>query len=271
MKKALITRSKLFFIALFTLMLSISVTYAQQEELPKGKWIAHIGMGFMNVTLEADITSKVMTINAVMNNKKQEAKRAKMDIIDVKVNGDKGKLLLKEQGQEKYAVGLFKKLNEEELLMLPPEPRFINKKEAQEFYENVEKGMKEELQKMTKGLNPHMDVYDLGYVFCSPKRYKKLSAMPDLPDLDKKGLLKLMDQVMAVYKDPKNKMMLSNPMSLMRLMNQMFIKNGYNPYTSLGKMMKTQMKFSSDADVQKKALEMQKIQMENKTGKVKKN
>jgi hypothetical protein len=50
----------------------------------------------------------------------------------------------------------------------------------------------------------------------------------------------------------------------MRLMETMLIDKGYNPYTSMGNLMKSQMKFSADPDVQKKAKELQEVQMGKK-------
>ena len=245
MKKTL----SVFSIMAFLILWNVQNTQAQRNKMPKGKWITQMNMGLMNMQMTANFASKTLKIEAVINNQPQKEKTVILDILDSKVSKKQGKFLIKEQGKEKYAIGLFKRLSKDELVMFPPEPHISNRKEAEEFYKNAEKKLKEEMTSKTPGLKTDFNIYEIGFLFRTEKRTQALRKLPEMPDLDKKGVLKMMDKLIEIYKDPKNKALLGNPMSSLRLMDQLFLKQGYNPYSAFGKMMKSQMKFATDKDV----------------------
>lgn len=259
MKKILSTYSILTLVLLMGITTSSS--YAQKN-LPKGKWIYQMGMGMMNLKMHAIFTKKTLEYEVVVNGKKQDEKSGKFDIIKVVSDKKKGKLMLKVTGKTKYAVGFYKRLNKNEIIMLPVEPRFGSKADADAFFTNAEAKAAEEVKKMTQMGNSAagFDIYDMGFIWRTQKKYDKLNKLPTMGDLDKDAVLKLLDSMIETYKKPKNKAIMKNPMAMMRIMEGVFISNGYNPFTSMGKMMQIQSKYSEDPDVKKKAQELQETQ-----------
>ena len=255
MKKALSTFTLMAFLVLW----NAETTQAQNKKLPKGKWLTQMGMGMMNVKLVMNFVDNTIEMDSEMNGEKQKEKSVVLEILASEIKKKKGKMLLKEKGKERYAIGLFKQLNKDEIVMMPPEPTLDDRKKAEDFYKNAEKSLMEEMQNKLPNQNAQMDMYEIGFVFRTEKRLKKLNSLPDMPELDKKGVLDLMDAMIEIYKDPKNAALMGNPMSSLRLMEQLFIKKGYNPFTSMSTMMKSQMKFVQDKEIQKKSAQMQEL------------
>lgn len=176
-------------------------------------------------------------------------------------------MLLQELDGTQYAIGFFYKKNKDELIMMPAEPAMADRKKAEAMFENAEKEIAKEMAKRTpQGVSKiKFDPYTFGWTWRSKKKVEELSALPTLPELDKKGTLKIMDTMITYFKKEKlDKNSAMNMMVSMRLMETMLIDKGYNPYTSMGNLMKAQMKFSSDPDVQKKAKALQEAQMGKK-------
>ncbi|OJJ15696.1 hypothetical protein BKI52_38085 [marine bacterium AO1-C] len=243
----------------FLVLWNAEATQAQNKKLPKGKWLTQVGMGMMNMKLMMNFVGNTIEMDAVMNGQKQKEKSVVLEILASEIKKKKGKMLLKEKGKDRYGIALFKKLSKDEIIMMPPEPTLSERKQAEEFYKNAEESIRKEMVSKIPTNNPTIDMYEVGFVFRTEKRIEKLNSLPDMPELDKKGVLGLMDDMIEIYKDPKNAAIMGNPMSSLRLMEQLFIKKGYNPFTSLSKMMKSQMKFAQDKDIQKKSVEMQEL------------
>ncbi len=255
MKKTLSIVSMMAFLVLW----NANLTQAQIKKLPKGKWMAQMGMGGMGVKLEMNFVGKTIEMDVVMNGKKQKEKTVILEVLASDVKKKKGKILLKEKGKDRYGVALFKQLNKGEIVMLPPDSNLDNREQAEKFYKNAEENLRKEMESKLSGNKVKVDMYEVGFVFRTEARMKELKSLPDMPELDKKGVLDLMDAMVEVYKEPKNAPLLGNPMGSLRLMEQLFIKKGYNPFNSLATMMKGQMKFAQDDDVQKKSLEIQNL------------
>ena len=255
MKKTL----SIFTLMAFLILWNAETTQAQNKKLPKGKWLTQMGMGMMSVKLVMNFVDNTIEMDAVVNGEQQKEKSITLEILASEIKKKKGKMLLKEKGKDRYGIGLFKQLSKDEIVMMPPEPNLDDRKKAEEFYKNAEESLKQEMQSKLPNQNPQMNMYDIGFVFRTEKRIEKLNSLPDMPELDKKGVLGLMDDLIEIYKDPKNAALMGNPMSSLRLMEQLFIKKGYNPFTSMSAMMKSQMKFAQDKDIQKKSTEMQEL------------
>lgn len=251
----------------FILLTMMSVGAQAQDKLPQGEWIYRRGLGNMTMQLTAVFGKDQVAYKVASNGKEIKDRGKSFKILKSVVKDGKGKMLLKEVDGTQYAIGFFYQKNKDEVIMMPAEPAMADRQKAEKMFENAEKEIAKEMLKRTPaGVNKiKFDPYTFGWVWRSKKKVEELSALPTLPELDKKETLKIMDSMIAYFKKEKlDENSAMNMMVSMRLMETMLIDKGYNPYTSMGNLMKSQMKFSADPDVQKKAKELQEVQMGKK-------
>ncbi|EAY24565.1 hypothetical protein [Microscilla marina] len=251
----------------FILLTGLSLHTYAQNKLPKGEWIYQRSMGTMSIKMTAVFT-KDQVVYAVATNGQEMKERSKtFKVLKSVVKNGKGKMLLQELDKEKYSIGFFNQKSKDELIMMPADPGMNDRSKAENMFKNAEKAIAEEMEHRVPGTPKQMkfDPYEFGWLWRSKKMVDELSALPTMPELDKKGLIEMMDDMIVAMKKTKGaKAEMVNAMAMMQNMETMLINKGYNPYTSMGALMKSQMKFASDPEVQKKAQELQKIQMSKK-------
>ncbi|WP_299465423.1 hypothetical protein [uncultured Microscilla sp.] len=251
----------------FILLTGLSLSTQAQHKLPKGEWIYQRSMGMMSIKMTAVFTKDQVAYTVATNGKEMKERGKKFKVLKSVVKNGKGKMLLQEVDKERYSIGFFNQKSKDELIMMPADPGMNNKAKAENMFKNAEKAIASEIKENSPGMSKQMkfDPYEFGWLWRSKKMVDELSALPTMPELDKKGLIETMDDMIVVMKKTKGaKAEMVNAMAMMRSMETMLINKGYNPYTSMGVLMKSQMKFASDPEVQKKAQELQKIQMNKK-------
>lgn len=251
----------------FILLTIVSLGAQAQDKLPQGEWIYQRNVGTISMKITAVFSNNQVAYKVATNGEEIKERGKTFKVLKSVVKEGKGKILLQEVDAEKFAIAFFYKKNKDEVIMMPAEPAVADRQKAEKMFENAEKEIAEEMSRRTPaGVNKiKFDPYTFGWTWRSKKKVEELSALPTLSELDKKGTLKIMDTMITYFKKEKlDKSSAMNMMTSMRLMETMLIDKGYNPYTSMGNLMKAQMKFSSDPDVQKKAKALQEAQMGKK-------
>lgn len=252
----------------FILLTSLHLGVQAQSKLPQGEWIYQRNMGMMSIKMTTIFNKDEVTYTVATNGKEMKDRGKTFKVLKSVVKKGKGKMLLQEVGSEKYAMTFFHQKSKDELIMMPAEPGGMNdRKKAENMFDNAEKEIAKEMKERVPNGRPQLkfDPYEFGWLWRNKKKVEELSALPTMPELEKKEMLKMMDDMIEYFKKTKlDQNSPTNPMVIMRTMESVIINKGYNPYTSMGNLMKSQMKFASDPDVQKKAQELQEVQMGKK-------
>lgn len=213
---------------LFFVLVTVS-SFTQKQHLPQGKWQGNMAFFSLNVAMKANISpSKII----ITGNITETVKKDSFEIIKIKANLQKGKILVKHTKKNEYSVGFFYKITPDAMMMLhTSKPVAKNKKEADKLFENAEKTA---LEKLVKPDNKSqidyqgLDIYTMGVVWYTQKKYNEYSELSkELPD--KRNLLKIMDNLIFLFRTSKTKTWYGMSSLGDYYMQQAFVKRGLHP------------------------------------------
>jgi len=233
---------------------------AQQTLLPKGRWIAGdlLDVADLKVSMEIRIFSDTLVLDVINAEKQELLNQSVFVILKVDANQQKGKMLLKLVGEDKYSFGFFYRLSKDDVIIAPARADISSKQEAEDNFSKAEAWTIKKFneRRINFGEKPvqNVDPYRLGVIFRTKARIDALSKLPEITQ-DKRTYVKVLDALIRAFKNRNNQILYNQPSTALYLVSRVYEQNGLNPFTSFAKMSEGLKRYEYDSDVQDKAID----------------